>query len=159
MKPFRFPLEPLRVMRGQKERAAQVRYADALRACERAAAEVKAAGDELNTSWLSLSRGLSAGVTALELLRTRAWCNVLELRLKERADQLIKARLVVDTVWQQMLAATRDREALDRFHRKSRRVYQHDWLQTEQKQFDELAVQTNGEPGWLQPPNSQIKRL
>ena len=150
MKSFRFPLQSLRVLRGQKERAAQIHYAEALRACEKAAGQVKAASDELNMSWMSLSRGLSTGVSAMELLRTRAWCNVLELRLKERADFLEKARLAVDAVWNEMLAATRDREALDRFYKKSRRAFEREVLHTEQKHFDELAVQLNNVPNPLQ---------
>lgn len=154
MKSFQFPLQSLRVLRGQKERAAQLRYADALRACEKAAAQVKAAGDELNAGWTTLARGLSAGVSAMELLRHRAWCNVLELRLKERGDFLEKARLAVDAVWNEMLAATRDREALDRFYNKSRRAHEREILRLEQKQFDELAVQLNGMPNRMQPAST-----
>jgi len=84
MRTFRFPLQSLRVLREQKERTAQKRYADALRACDEAAAQLKLAGDELSASWTALARDLATGVTAMELLRARAWCNVLELRLKER---------------------------------------------------------------------------
>ena len=144
MKSFHFPLQSLRVLRGQKERTAQLHYAETLRACENAAAQVKSAGDELNTGWMTLARELSSGVTAMELLRTRAWCNVLELRLKDRASHLEKMRLAVDSVWHEMLAATRDREALDRFHKKSRRAYEHEALRAEQKHLDELAVQLSG---------------
>lgn len=150
MKSFRFPLQSLRVLRGQRERTAQLRYAEALRACEEAARQVKLAGDELNTGWGTLGKALSTGVTAMELLRTRAWCNVLELRLKERAGHLEKMRLAVDAVWNDMLAATRDREALDRFHKKSRRAYEYEALCAEQKHFDELAVQLNGASNPLQ---------
>src|SRR5450759_3960676 len=120
MKTFRFPLQSLRVLREQKERTAQKSYADALRACEEAAARVKTAGDELSAGWTTLGKELSFGVTAMQLLRTRAWCNVLELRLKERTGLLEKARLAVDAVWHEMLGATRDREALDRYYKKTR---------------------------------------
>lgn len=150
MKTFRFPLQSLRVLREQKEQAAQKHYAEVLRACEDAAARVKAASDELSASWNTLGQELAAGVTALELLRTRAWCNALELRLKERTTLLEKARLAVDTVWQEMLDATRDREALDRYYKKSRRAHDRKAQAAEQKQMDELAVRLADTPSPLQ---------
>ena len=153
MKSFQFTLQSLRVLRGQKERAAQQRYAEALRACETAAGQVKLASDALSSSWTTLSQALSTGAPAMELLRTRAWCNVLELRLKERAGCLEKARLAVDAVWREMLAATCDREAMDRYYDKSRRAYEHQLLLAEQKHFDELATQMNNAPGPLQYSN------
>jgi flagellar export protein FliJ len=153
MKTFRFPLQSLRVLREQKEQAAQKRFADALRACEEAAAQVKAAGAELSACWGTLGRELSAGVAAIDLLRTRAWCNVLELRLKERAASLEKARLAVDAVWHEMTLATRDREALDRYHNKKRRAYDRKVRAEEQKALDELAVRLADAPLPLNYPN------
>ena len=146
MKTFRFPLQSLRVLREQKEQAAQKHYAEALRAAEQAAMQLKAAGDELSTSWTTLGRELAAGVTAMELLRTRAWCNALELRLKERSSLLAQARLAVDAVWQEMLNATRDREALDRYYKKNRRAHDRKVQVEEQKRLDELAVQMADAP-------------
>ena len=150
MKTFRFPLQSLRVLREQKEQAAQKHYAEALRACEHAAARVKAAGDELSASWNALGQELAAGVTAMELLRTRAWCNALELRLKERTGLLEQARLAVDAVWQEMLNATRDREALDRYYQKNRRTHDRKVQSEEQKQLDELAVRMADTPSPLE---------
>jgi len=150
MKAFRFPLQSLRVLREQKERTAQKRYAEALSACEAAAAQVKTAGSELSTSWASLGKELAAGVTAMELLRTRAWCNVLELRLKERTTMLEKARLAVDAVWNEMLGATRDREALDRYYKKTRRAHDRKVQVLEQKDLDELAMRMADAPSRLE---------
>jgi flagellar export protein FliJ len=141
MKPFRFPLQPLRVIREQKERAAQQRYAGALRACEEAAARVRNTSEELNTCWATLNRELSSGVTGTQLLRTRAWCNVLELRLRERTGDLEKTRLEMDSVWQEVIRATRDRETLDRFHDKCRSAYDREMQRVEQNTLDELATQ------------------
>lgn len=150
MKSFRFPLQSLRVLREQKEQTAQKHYAEVLRACEDAAARVKAAGDELSASWNALGQELAAGVTAMELLRTRAWCNALELRLKERTGLLEQARLAVDKVWQEMLNATRDREALDRYYKKNRRAHDRKVQVEEQKQLDELAMRMVDTPSPLE---------
>lgn len=150
MKRFQFSLSALSVLREQQEQAAQKKYAEALRHCEDAAAKVQAASQELTTSWHDLTTKLSNGVSAVEFLRSRAWCNVLELRLKDQTTALAEARLKVDAVWQEMLTATRDRETLDRFHDKKRRAYDRELQRLEQKELDELAIQLAATPGPFQ---------
>lgn len=149
MKRFQFSLAALAVLREQEEQAAQKRYADSLRVCEEAAAKVQTASQELTNCWHDLTGKLSNGAPAVEFLRARAWCNVLELRLKERTSALEQARLKVDAVWQEMLVATRDREALDRFYKKKRRAYDTEVQRKEQKDLDELAIQLAATPGPL----------
>src|SRR4051812_25243890 len=121
MKSFRFSLQPIRVLREQKERTAQRNFADAMRACEEAAFQLHAASDDLASCWTSLCEELSAGVTATKLMRTRAWCSVLELRQKECAAALKQAEHAMDSAWRKMMLATRDREALDNYYHKQRR--------------------------------------
>jgi flagellar export protein FliJ len=150
MKAFRFTLQPLRIIREQKEREAQQRYAEKLRACEEAAARVQAASEELTTCWKSLRDHLASGVTGTELLRTRAWCNVLELRMRERTGALEKARHAVDAVWKEMIVATSDREALDRLEEKRRRAYEREAQRLVQRGMDEMATQRSGLPAPLQ---------
>lgn len=150
MKSFQFSLSALAVLREQQEQAAQKKYAESLHFCEEAAAHVENASRELMNCWRDLTGKLSAGVSAVEFLRARAWCNVLELRLKERTAALEQARLKVDAVWQEMLIATRDRESLDRFHDKKRRAYNTQLQRAEQKELDELAIQLAATPGPFQ---------
>lgn len=152
MKRFNFSLQPIRVLREQKEQAAQQNYVLALRACEEAAAHVRTAGEELAACWTTLGDKLASGTEATDLLRTRAWCNVLELRLRERTGALEKARLDVDNVWREMLLATRDRETLDRFHDRARRSYDRDVQRAEQKEMDELALRGAGSSSVLRVP-------
>ena len=140
MKPFQFTLEPVRVLRQQKERNAQQRYAEALRACEQAASRVQGASEELSACWTDLRSKMAAGVAGTELLRARAWCNVLELKLKECAATLEKARLATDSMWQEMMDASRKREALDRHRDKKKRVHNRGAQRLELKMLDELAV-------------------
>jgi len=93
-------------------------YEQALRACETVAVRIKSASDELAASWAALCHELSTGASATDLLRKRAWCNVLELRLKEQAHALEDARQVVDRLWDDMLLAKRARELFNRFLKK-----------------------------------------
>jgi hypothetical protein len=103
-----------RAVRAPAERTKQ-NYQAALRACEAAAARVKAAGDELAAGWTALCQETGKGVSATDLLRKRAWCNVLELRLKEEAYALEEARHGVDALWEQMVISVRARELFTRF--------------------------------------------
>ena len=153
MKPFRFPLESLRAVREHKEQAARERYAGALRACEEAATRMQTASTELSGCWARLCDQLAAGATGSDLLRTRAWCNVLELRVKERAAALAEARLVVDSRWHDLLLATRERETLERFFDRRRRAYNREVQRQEQKQLDEIAIQLVQSPAPLRFAN------
>jgi len=107
-----------RAMRERKERL-KPDCELAIQRCEEAAARIRAASDELAACWIALARELAGGGDAIKLLRQRAWCNVLELRLKERAQALEKARLAVDAVWPDMMQAVRNRGLLGRLLRKS----------------------------------------
>jgi flagellar biosynthesis chaperone FliJ len=109
---------PSRPVREQKERAKQ-NYEQALRACETAATGIKCAGDELAASWTALCLEISTGLSSTDLLRKRAWCNVLELRLKEQAYALEQARLGVDALWEEMMLTARARELFNRFLKKN----------------------------------------
>jgi flagellar export protein FliJ len=160
MKRFRFPLQSVRVLREQRERDAQQCFAEAMRACEEATFQLQVASEELAEGWSALCEELSGGVTATKLLRTRAWCNVLEFRQKERNAALRAARRAMDAAWRDMMIATRDREALDRYHDKRRDAYNRELQREEQKQLDELGLRRATTPGlWPRPPHLGKDRL
>ena len=150
MKRFTFPLESLRVLRKQKERAAQQRYARALTACGRAEAQLQSVVAELEASWNSSGRELAASVTAGRLVQLRTWSMVLEIRWHEHKAVLAEARRVAEAAFQEMTVAMRDREGLDRFHDKAQRVHELAVQREEQKNYDEMAVQSSAAPGLLE---------
>ena len=147
MKPFRFPLQSIRVLRRQKEQSAQQRFAEAMRACEYAALQLQVASQELAAGWASLCQELSVGVAATGLLRTQSWCSLLEARQRERSAALQMARRAMDAAWREMMLATRDREALDRHHDKCRRVYDREAQREDQKRLDEIGIRRAMTPG------------
>jgi len=144
MKTFRFPLEPLRVLRRQRERLAQQRYARLLSACNTAAAQLEKATGELSRGRELLARELTDGVTAGRIVNLRTWCMALEIHQHERKAAFAEARRVSQLALHEMNAARREREGLDRFYDKARRAHSRDMLREEQKNFDELAVQMAG---------------
>jgi flagellar export protein FliJ len=142
MKAFRFPLQPLRVLRERKEQAAQKKYVEALRAVEVAAGELHLASEELAAGWALLCKEMHNGATAVNLVRTRSWCNVLESRQKECAQQLQVAQHALDATMRELMLAKRDREALENYHDKCRRAYDRAAQREEQKRLDELALRS-----------------
>jgi flagellar export protein FliJ len=140
MKQFQFSLQPIRVLREQREREAQQRYAETLRRSEEAALLLQVASEELAAGWDSLCQDLSTGIAASKLHRTRAWCNVLEIRQKQRDAELKAARLAMNDAWREMTLATREREALDRYHDTCRRAFDRGAQHQEQKRLDELGL-------------------
>ncbi len=153
---FKFPLESLRVLRKQKERAAQQRYARALTVCSNAENQLQSAYVELEAGWNSVSRELAASVAVGRLVHLRTWCMALEIRWHERKAALAEARRVAELAFQEMISATRDREGLDRFHDKARRAHEQEILREEQKNFDEMAVQSSAAAGLLQFAGHEI---
>jgi len=140
MKSFRFSLQPLRLLREQKERVAQKRYVEALRASDEAAARLDASTCELAASWMALSEEVAEGAIVAKLHRTRAWCGELERRCEQLAAALKTAQHAAQEAWRGMALATRDRKALDRLRDKSRRAHDREAQRDEQKQLDEMGL-------------------
>ena len=154
MKTFHFPLEPLRVLRKQKERVAQQRYARTLSGCDAAAAQLEKATTDLASGRELLTRELSGGVSAAKMMNLRTWCMALEIHQHERRAAFAEARRISQLAFQEMVSARRDREGLDRFYDKARRSHAQEMFRAEQKSLDELAVLASGGP--LQPGASQF---
>ena len=148
MKAFNFPLESLRTLRKQREQAAQQRYARALVLCDGAERVLQLAEEELNTGRAMLAGELQAGATAGRIVSLQTWCLVLEIRRNECSAALAEARRQANDAFRLMTAAAREREALDRFHDKSQRLWQRAFQVEEQKMFDELAVQRQSTPSF-----------
>jgi flagellar export protein FliJ len=140
MKPFRFSLQSLRVLREQKERVAQKRYVEALRASDAAAARLDASHRELAAAWTLLCEEVVHGITVAKLCQTRAWCGDLERRGVELAAALKSAQQAAQKAWRELALATRDRKVLDQLRDKSRRAYDRAAQRDEQKQLDEMGL-------------------
>ena len=150
MKAFSFPLESIRLLRQQRERAAQQRYGRALAACESAEHKLTAANEELAASYKMLAEELKLSSTISRLTQIRTWCAVLQMRFHECEAAVVETKRTAAEAFNFLCAATRDRETLDRFHDKSRRAWQRLCQQAEQKMLDELAIQRQSSPALLE---------
>lgn len=150
MKPFHFSLESLRRLRRQKEEAAQARHSKALTVHEQAAISLKRAVADLSGGMALLAGQLAQGATADQLASTRAWCYELESRRDERKAMLDEACRRAESSRRELAVSARERETLERFHDKSFRAHAYAGRREEQKNFDEIAVQSSGVTGPLQ---------
>ena len=148
MKAFNFPLESLRTLRKQREQAAQQRYARALVVCDSAARVLQQAEVELKSGHMVLVGELETGATAARIVHLRTWCTVLEIRRNECLAAFAETKRNANDAFRLLTAAAREREALDRFHDKSQRIWQRAFQAEEQKMFDELAVQRQAAPSF-----------
>lgn len=105
----------------------QPNFDQIIRQCESAAVRVKTAGEELAACWTALGLEMSIGGTRTELLRRRAWCNVLELRLKEKAEQLEQARHALDEVWSEIMQLSRGKEIAPRLKSFDENIFAQSW--------------------------------
>ena len=141
MKAFSFPLESIRLLRQQRERAAQQRYSRARMRCDEAERGLKTAHDELTAGYAALSEALNHATDIGRLLHLRTWCVVLAARFHECEAALLAAKNAAAESFDFLCAATRDRETLDRFHEKSKHAWQRLCQLSEQKMLDEIASQ------------------
>jgi|GEM_PF-3690796 hypothetical protein len=94
---------------GEKARQSH-RCEEAVRRCEQLAARVKSTSEELTACWTALGIEIATGATRTDLLKRRAWCNVIELRLREQTAELEEARHTVDAVWKSLMSTARKHE-------------------------------------------------
>ena len=151
MKTFQFSLQSVRVLRERKEQVAQKNYADALRAQEAAADKLQRANDALAAAWQASCQQLARGAHAAELRRAQAWCHALEERQKVCAAELQQARYALEAASRELMAAARERQAMDSLHDKCRRAYDRDAQRAEQKRLDEMGLQMAAAVGRFRP--------
>ena len=145
MKPFRFSLQSVRVLRERKEQLAQQRYAEAIRAHDLAGVRWQRAREELAQQWRNLAHTIARGAEAAELRRAQAWGAALETRQQERAAELQSARSARDRALQELTEAARDRQALERLHDRHRLAHDRSAQRAEQKVLDEMGLRVKPE--------------
>lgn len=116
-----------RSVHSAKAKVSRPNFDQIIRQCEAAAMRVKTAGEELAACWTALGLEMSIGGSRTELLRRRAWCNVLELRLKEKAEQLEQARHALDEVWSEIMQISRGKEIAPRLKSFDENIFAQSW--------------------------------
>ena len=141
MKPFKFSLEAVATTRRRLEQTALENYAQALLARQSALSRLEAAQHELEAAWAQLRQTLESGCSASAATRLRQTSQMLEEERQLREEHLSQAECGVSQALQQMLAARKQREAVEKLRGKKRSEYDRDVQRVTQKFLDELATQ------------------
>ncbi len=141
MKPFKFSLEAVATTRRRLEQAALENYAQALLVRQSAVTQLESIQHDLEAAWLRLRQTLESGCSASSATRLRQESSFLEDERKLREDALAQAERGVSQALQQMLAARKQREAVEKVRGKKRLEYDRDAQRDTQKFLDELATQ------------------
>lgn len=141
MKPFRFRLQAVLVVREQAERDAQLRYARACAAVESGEGRLRSADAALCASDEMRRAHLAAGSSAGQLEQLRLYAVLLGERRACLVRELTEARLRAEEARGELMFATRRRESLERLRGRQHRAHDYRTARAEQKVLDEIAGQ------------------
>jgi flagellar export protein FliJ len=139
MKPFRFPLQAVRILRQRQEHDALGRYGKAVRARQEAVQQLNKVQEQLEAGWSEWKERFSKALSALQLKQLQAYCGTITKRKEDCADRLQAAQRGVKLAWQQLLTARQDLEAVEHHYENERRRYEQELHREEQKLLDEMA--------------------
>jgi flagellar export protein FliJ len=139
MKPFRFTLEAVRIVRQRHEQLAMEEYAQALFSSRQAEDQLEAVRRELDAGCEELRKLLAKSCPVSKAAQTQQYLKSVEKRLNECARALEQAKLRADAALDAMLAARQQREIVDKFFARQKTRHEREELREEQKLLDELA--------------------
>jgi flagellar export protein FliJ len=141
VKPFRFKLQAVLILRQRAEQGALEQHARALQVRQQAADALARTDRQIADLWNSIRQVLVQGAPASELSRLDQYSHGLEAQRRSIESALREAGRKVETAVLKLLAARRDREAVERHCANQRR--RHEWEQSriEQKLLDDLVSQ------------------
>ncbi len=139
MKPFRYTLQPVLILRQRQETQALEAYAHRLSARQRAANELTTVNQQVEAHTLHHRRVLTDGCTAGELEQLRGYHGRLEERRLVARNALLGTERAVSRSLKDLLLARQKREAMDQHRDQMRTQYDHTLNSEETKALDDLA--------------------
>lgn len=138
MKAFKFTLEAVRTLRARQEKNALEQYGRAVQARDQAIAFLWKAREELETVF-EQRRHQAGGAVAASLAQMEKWSKEVAAREKECLQNVQLANIRVETTWQELIAARKDREIVEKYLDRQRERYDRSLDREEQKVLDEMA--------------------
>lgn len=139
MKPFRFSLQPLQILRERQEQAALHHYARTVQAAAEADARLRTARQVLADAWAARRTSGHQPVSALALAQADAHAQLLAHEAETCVLALQAAQAEVSRAFSRLLAARRQSATLEQCRRKQARAHHLRVRQHEQKELDELG--------------------
>ncbi|MBI5799099.1 MAG: flagellar FliJ family protein [Verrucomicrobia bacterium] len=142
MKAFKFTLEAVRTLRARQEKIALEQYGKSVQTRDQAIAFLWKTREELEKIF-EQRRQQAGGAVAGSLAQLEKWSKEVAAREKECLQNVQLANMRVETTWQELIAARKDREIVEKYLDRQRESYERSLDREEQKALDELA----GRPG------------
>lgn len=149
MKPFRFSLAAVRILRTRQERESLERYAASLQRRTECLQALEAANNRLSLARHEWSRASHRGCSAYEMVQFQAWCRDLETKRDRQIADMKQASSNVTAAYETFLAARRAREMVDKNRDNQLRAHNQRAARAEQNELDDLARRDI--PGALAP--------
>ena len=141
MKRFRFSLHALHTLRQRQEQHALRQFGLALTARALAAHDLEEARHRCEAGWQASRQCMKAGLTASQLARLGAYCQVMEELRRQSESTLHRAQRTVDEKWEKLVTVRQQREAVDKYYQRQRSAYERQLSREEQKALDDMAHQ------------------
>jgi flagellar protein FliJ len=140
---FTFRLERIRALREREEDQAKEEYATSLQQRLDSAALLHAACEHRDRARADARPGADASLSGFDLLRSQAWLDRLERNRQAAELELGRREAEVDARHVALVAAARERSALDRL--RDRRAAEHgvETARRESAELDELAIRAH----------------
>ncbi len=138
MKAFKFTLEAVRTLRSRQEKIALEQYGKAVQTREQATALLWKTRSELEQIFVE-RRAKADGTVAADLAKLEQWSGEVATREKECLQTVQLAAKRVETTWEELLFARKEREIVEKYLDHQRERYDRALDREEQKSLDELA--------------------
>ncbi|HTH47185.1 MAG TPA: flagellar export protein FliJ [Candidatus Limnocylindria bacterium] len=139
MKPFRYKLQAVQMLRERREHEAAEQYALALALRAQALQRLGDVEHELSLARFEIQELVTAGCPAHQVSRRQQFCVVIQDRRTQCASDLQSAERTVQQRFTALLNARQDREAVEKHHDKCRQEHQRGLQREEQRWLDDLS--------------------
>jgi flagellar export protein FliJ len=139
MKPFRYRLQAVQMLRERSEHEAGEQYALALARRAQAQQRLEAVEHELSRARFEIQELVTAGCPAHQVSRRQQFCLVIQERRGQCATDLQNAERTVQQHFSALLKARQEREAVEKHHDKCRQEHQRALQREDQRWLDDLA--------------------
>ncbi len=139
MKPFRYKLQAVQMLRERREHEAGEQYALALARRAQAQKRLEDVEHELSLARFEIQELVTAGCPAHQVRRRQQFCLVIQERRSQCATDLQNAERIVQQHFHALLKARQEREAVEKHHDKCRQEYLKDLQREDQRWLDDLA--------------------
>lgn len=139
MKPFRYKLQAVQMLRERKEHEAAEQYALALALRAQALKRLEDVEHQLSLARFEIQELVTAGCPVHQVSRRQQFCTVIQERRNQCTTELQSAERTVQQRFSAMLAARQEREAVEKHHEKCRQEHQRGLQREEQRWLDDLT--------------------